>query len=200
MTTDNIRNGTGSSFRLRRPPITSSGYTADVDPLVKSHLDELNRLLGKSVFVRPHFAAAEAAGAADGAEKDKDKEKEAKEASAKRDDGAKREEAESRNRPRVNFAARKGIRIDLLTHLPLTPKRVVGSTWEPGSLLEQLSKTEESPEFMTLEQYIDTEGELSDLKYGFAASIAQQKFTLPFNVNAVLQDYPAIVDYLVVFS
>jgi hypothetical protein len=41
-----------SSLILKRPAITTSGFVVDVDPSVKTHLDELNTLLGKRIFPR----------------------------------------------------------------------------------------------------------------------------------------------------
>ena len=39
-----------SSFRIRRSLMTSNGIGSDVDEIVKTHLDELNELLGKPIF------------------------------------------------------------------------------------------------------------------------------------------------------
>src|SRR5215475_11256500 len=40
----------GSSFRIKRPRITTNGFVSEADPTIKKHLDELNELLGKRVF------------------------------------------------------------------------------------------------------------------------------------------------------
>lgn len=42
----------GPSLILKRPVITTSGFSADVDPTIKTHLDELNSLLAKRIFPR----------------------------------------------------------------------------------------------------------------------------------------------------
>jgi hypothetical protein len=49
METNNNIDG-GSPFRIKRPLITTSGFVSDVDATIKSHLDELNALLGKRIF------------------------------------------------------------------------------------------------------------------------------------------------------
>ncbi len=41
-----------SSLVLKRPVITTSGFIADVDPTIKTHLDELNSLLAKRIIPR----------------------------------------------------------------------------------------------------------------------------------------------------
>src|SRR5258708_40225967 len=47
----------GSPFRIKRPLITTSGIVSEVDPTIKSQLDELNTLLGKRIFtLAPHGA------------------------------------------------------------------------------------------------------------------------------------------------
>src|SRR5689334_10265148 len=52
MTTNLTFNG-GSPFRIKRPLITTSGFVSDVDATIKSHLDELNEILGRRVLHRP---------------------------------------------------------------------------------------------------------------------------------------------------
>jgi hypothetical protein len=42
----------GNSLVLKRPAITTSGFTSDVDPNIKTHLDELNTLLAKRILDR----------------------------------------------------------------------------------------------------------------------------------------------------
>ena len=54
----------GSPFRIKRPLITTNGFVSDPDPLVTTHLNELNALLGKRIFAPSKPAGA--AGAAGG--------------------------------------------------------------------------------------------------------------------------------------
>jgi len=59
-----IMNDSGSTFRIKRPLITTNGFDSGLDPRAKAHLDELNALLSKRIFKREHWrheAAAEAA-------------------------------------------------------------------------------------------------------------------------------------------
>jgi hypothetical protein len=46
----NVLHEAGSLFRIRRPPTTTNGFISDVDATVNTHLDELNKLLGKRIF------------------------------------------------------------------------------------------------------------------------------------------------------
>src|SRR5687768_16767140 len=108
-----------STFRIRRPPITASGYTAEVDYTVKRHLDELNGLLGKAIFPREETSPFDDITAATEIAPDA-----APEAKSRRRSGGKNKAA-----PTIS---------ELLT-LPLKPKRTSGNPWAQGSLLDVLN-------------------------------------------------------------
>ena len=138
-----------SSLVLKRPVITTSGFIADVDPTIKTHLDELNSLLGKRIIPR---------------DIDDDQLKE------------------------------------ILARL-LTPKRTAGNNrWARNSLGDFFNRQAEEDDRVTLAEFIDGKAELSELKYDFEAKLNQIRGTLEFNTKAVLDDYPAIRDYLVAFG
>jgi hypothetical protein len=40
----------GSTFKIKRPRITTNGFISEVDPTIKKHLEELNELLGKRII------------------------------------------------------------------------------------------------------------------------------------------------------
>src|SRR5947209_6943036 len=46
----NLSFDSASPFRIKRPQITTNGFTSDPDPTVKTVLAELDALLGKRVF------------------------------------------------------------------------------------------------------------------------------------------------------
>src|SRR3990172_8949456 len=63
----------GSAFRIRRPLITTNGFVADADPTVVDHLEDLDEVLGKRIFVKgPVAAGAVAAALAAGAPRPKE--------------------------------------------------------------------------------------------------------------------------------
>jgi hypothetical protein len=179
-------NGTG--FRMRRPRVTTSGFVADVDPIVKSHLDELNALLGKPVFARSE-SAYEGTAAEDGFEPP----------------GLPDEATTAILKP----PARKGeVRrppnqsdVQKMLARKLTPKQVPANKWQENSLAAALSAARSDPgSYITLSEHIDATPELSKLKYAFTGHLRANEFTLESNLRLVLVGYPAIVDYLVAYG
>jgi hypothetical protein len=144
MGTNNILDGRASLI-LKRPVITTSGFTFDVDPNVKAHLDELNNLLAKRVF---------------GRDMDLDRLKE-------------------------------------ILAIPLTPKRSSGDKWLPESLADFFDTSVEADDQLTLADIIDGTPDLSELKYGFEDKLSKLSGSLEYNAKAVVDEHPAIRDYLV---
>lgn len=140
----------GSSLaRIKRPPITTSGFVSDLDETIKSHLDELNELLGKRIFSKEI----------------------------------------SEDVLRATLAK------------PLTPKRATANDkWDDKSIADELKKAVPADDKITLSDYIDKTAELSTLKYAFQGDISADRLNLSYNAKAVLEDYPAIMDYLVAYG
>ena len=172
----------GSSFRIKRPLITTSGFVSEVDATIQLHLDELDSLLGKAVLVKGRAKADPAHGY--GADEAPSKE------------GS----AEPRRSPGPEKAAAEGIKLselpDLLA-LPLAPKQIPSNTWRANSLLNRLSSLPESSAALSLSEVIDTLPELSALKYAFENQLSEDWVTLDAPAKAVLDEHPAIRDYLV---
>ena len=210
MTTNLILNG-GSRSGIKRPRITANGYVSDLDGTVKSHLDELNRLLSKRIFRRDHYRKwpeeardEDADAAADGIEEEgRGDLPERLDDLMANDLGNeiardRRMKADDARRPVQGVHFVPAIK-QLLGH-PLTPKRIVGDMWAPASLAAEFHNAEEAAEWSTLADYIDMTPKLSALKYAFESSLAANKFTLSPITKSVLEDYPAIRDYLVAYA
>ena len=167
----------GSAFRIRRPISTSGGFTSDVDPTVREHLHDLNRLLSKRVFHPDPVYDVGAPGGDEGAP-------------SKRE--AKVVVVDVRREPRLG--PNKAI-----LRRPLKPRHTDGS-WPEGSLAHYLAAAKEENKHITLAEYIDRTPELSQLKYSAQESILSKLFALDYNVKAVLEKYSAISDYLIAFA
>src|SRR5256714_5334503 len=81
----------------------------------------------------------------------------------------------------------------------LTPKRTRNNLWAANSLALHCSKEDEHPTRQTLSEFIDSDGELSALKFEFDKTVAQKGTSLDYNIRTVLS-YPAIRDYLVAYG
>jgi hypothetical protein len=82
----------------------------------------------------------------------------------------------------------------------LTPKRLSKDhKWAHGSLAQHLSKEDEVPDRVVLSEFIDSDGELSDLKFQFEKGLAEKGTTVSSNIRTVL-NYPAIKDYLITYA
>ncbi len=188
-----IFNGS-SSFRIKRPLITTNGFVSDVDLTIQSHLKELNTLLGKRIIPR------ELADEGDGASPEELLEHAVEdiiEATANLG-----EETGGGGRTATRSFSNSGMisRLKEVLRLELTPKRVPGNDWAQGSLLAALKQQKESNDRLTLSDYIDMTAELSELKYAFESYLSANWFTLDYNTKAVLDGYPAIRDYLIAYG
>ncbi|MBI2188670.1 MAG: hypothetical protein HYU37_16345 [Acidobacteria bacterium] len=77
---------------------------------------------------------------------------------------------------------------------PLTPRKEPGK-WDDKSLAHHFSTT--AVDAKTLSDYIHQTTPLSLLRYAFPHHLEVERATLDANVRAVLEGYPAIIDYLV---
>jgi hypothetical protein len=166
----------GSPFRIKRPLITTSGFVSDVDGTIKTHLDELNTILGRRILVRE---AAEI------------------ETIEELDETIKISR-HTKKRGAKNSSVIPDIQ-SLLT-LQLTPKKTPGNNWATDSLVYTFNEMAETPDQITLAEYIDMTAELSALKYDFQSNISANWFNLDYNTKTVLDGYPAISDYLIAYG
>ncbi|HVI70026.1 MAG TPA: hypothetical protein VM656_00895, partial [Pyrinomonadaceae bacterium] len=170
----------GSTFKIKRPRITTNGFISEVDPTIKKHLEELNELLGKRIItlLRGHGNSPPNTTAHKG--------KVAGNATATAAAGT-----------AVNP------RVTALLDRDLTPKKTLpaepspdNELWAPDSLADVLSKKEASDARLTLSEYVEMTAGLSSLKYAFDSNLSAKWFNLDEQTRTVL-DYPAIKDYLI---
>lgn len=172
-TTCNCSNGS-SGFRIKRPLITTTGFVSDVDPIVKSLLDELNQLLGKRIFpIAPTPA---------------------KSALRRRRNG-------TAVATQVRHEVLELLHLPLTPKF-VPPKKDGGDPfqWEDDSLARAFNDPKEADGKSTLSDYIDVTADLSALKYAFQNNLSNDWLTLDYNTKTVLDGYPAIVDYLVAYA
>lgn len=164
-------------FKLKRPLITTNGFIAEVDPVVKDQLDELNMLLSKRVFLSAS-------------------DDELKKDEIKLDPAVKEAAGAKKNYQGNNLAELLRLRIE---------NKLVGEShkgenqWPDGSLLARLYAEKSSPEKLTLEEIIDKTGELASLKYDYQTKVSASWTVLDFNTKTVLS-YEGISNYLIVYA
>ena len=166
------RNG---QFKLRRPYITTNGFTSDTDTVVKNILDEINMLLSKRVFLLPDDDIRfDTTTIKDGA-------------ASKKDSSA----------SSINVSNS----LPDMLRLPLENK-VVGENhkeedqWPSGSLLSRLYKEKPTPDKLTIDECIDKTGELASAKYEYQTRMSATWLVLDANTKTVLR-YDGITDYLI---
>ncbi len=233
MVTNIIGNG-ASSFRIKRPLITTNGLVSEVDETVKGHLDELNTLLSKRIFLRDildgntgdDLAVAISQGfgqlshdvedltstVADEPGSSQTLPSQGRGGRGRRttapssigdEFGISPDESLGQGMGGSAGASGTGKNpspIKTLLSLPLTPKQVPENRWADGSLLQTIRHTPDSPDKVSLSDYVETTPELSALKYAFESNLAFNRFNLDFNTKTVIEDYPAIRDYLIAWS
>ncbi len=179
---NNFSFDSSSPFRIKRPLITTNGFVSEVDPTIKTHLDELDALLGKRIFKRRSAL-----------------EESEFEAPAKAHEASNAASAAASRRGRPGVVTDPDIR--QVVRLPLTPKQIpTSNNWERGSLLYFISEAPEAVDNLTISEYIDLVADLSALKYAFESNLTDNWFNLDFNTKTVLDGYPGIKDYLLVFA
>jgi hypothetical protein len=171
-------NCNGSSFRIKRPRITSNGFVSEVDPTIKKHLDELNKLLGKRIF-----AVTIDSGQAPATPNPVPR--------TRRPGAAKAEVAEISTDPDLKE----------ILKADLTPKRTPPhhGKWKDDSLAYRFDEADELKTNNTLTELLEKTKELSALKFAFDAYLSANYFNLEFNTRTVLA-YPALKDYLLAYS
>jgi hypothetical protein len=87
-----------------------------------------------------------------------------------------------------------------ILNLVLTPKRSSGERWNPDSMVAFFSAAVEEDNRATLAELIDGRPELSELKFAFEDKLNRTRLSLEYNTKTVLDEHPAIRDYLVAFG
>ena len=178
-------NTTTTTFRLKRPLITSNGSTSDTDPLISEQLKELDSLLGKHIFdstkTRHH----------DGEEKTRETlngEARGKMAKGKSSDIG---EAD------VVIA----VRVNLIEELkkPIYPKKTTSDNWDNRGLLNTLYNNPDNEGLLSISDAIDRTNQLANLKYDYQDYITQNWNFLSSDYRAIL-DYGNITDYLLAYA
>lgn len=179
---NNLALNGGTNFRIKRPPITTSGFVSDVDADVKTYLDELNTLLSKR-FLQPTATAADVI------------------ALLKRPLTAKHVPPVAPEKSSRGVAAREAHAVrDVGAAATGAAPAAKLETWDPGSLLAYLDGFAEDDKTMALSDYIDRTADLSNLKYDFMSNLAAGWYGLDYNTKAVLDGYPAITDFLIAYG
>jgi hypothetical protein len=83
---------------------------------------------------------------------------------------------------------------------PITPKRVSGDKWAPGSMVQFFNSETEADNLTTLTELIDRNPDLSELKNAFEVKLSKIRLSLEYNTKTVMDDHQAIRDYLVAFG
>ena len=140
MANKSLLDGTAPTFNVNKPLLFAGSFSSDVDPDIKAHLVELDKLLGKRIF----------------------------------------------------GVTATSIKSDLSK--PLTPKRLSNDhPWADESLAAYAANKNEEKSRLVLSEYIDSESELSGLKFEFEKGLAEKGNSLDQNIRTILR-YPAIKD------
>jgi hypothetical protein len=174
-----------TTFRLRRPLITSNGSTSDIDPLISQHLAELDSLLGKHVFDSTRIRHT------DGDEKTRDLLN--GETRGKMAKGKPAEIAETD----VVVA----VRVNLIEELkkPIYPKKTTPDKWDNRGLLNTLYNNPDNENLLSISDAIDKTNQLANLKYEYQDYITQNWNSLSNEYRAIL-NYGNISDYFLAYA
>lgn len=181
-----------SAFRMRRPTLMNGNFVTDLDEDVRARLDELEQLLGKAVLTPEGVVTIEVV-----------TEPDTEDGPSPDDDDAifEKESAETAATGTSRGSVARSIKLADLLAMALSPWRPksgsVGAGWPNGSLVNYLSKAEDNPALLRIADVIDVTPDLSNLKYDMQVRIDSGKYAFDANTRAVLQDHPAIQDYLI---
>lgn len=209
--------GSGSAFRLRRPPAVSNGFVKDIDSRIQEQLTTLHSLLSADLFAK----AALPGGGIAIPNPDIVTAAEAELADALGPPDAPIDAPESTRPRRANQqSAVKVGGLDPAAVLPLalTPQRArAAKKWDPNSLAATLNQQlqdlttaglldgsggSSSPNLISLGEYVDRVSALSTLKYSVDDALAAEWSTYPESIRRVLDNdiYPALRVYLVAYA
>ncbi|MHB8689634.1 MAG: hypothetical protein ACYDHH_00170 [Solirubrobacteraceae bacterium] len=209
--------GTGSGFRLRRPPGVGTGFVTDIDPRVKDQLDTLHALLSADLFDRAAIGPTPDEFLAELLKQEQD-------AGGALAGGA----AAERARQRKAALARQGklpngqvggLQPADVLPLALAPKRARDkATWATGTLAAVLDEQRQKlttageldasgnavnrTDLISLSEYVDRAPNLSTLKYNIDGALATEWNTYSEIQRRVLDSdtYPALRVYLVAYA
>ena len=171
---------TTTTFRLRRPLITSNGITSDIDPVIQQHLMELDKLLGKRVFTtigntlqNDFFEVTDSA----------------------------KKLAKGKHAGTASGDVTESILLSLSEELkkPIYPKKTTSDNWDNRGLLNTLYNNPENEELLNISECIDRVNKLANLKYEYQDYITQNWNFLSSNYRAIL-NYNNISDYLLAYA
>ena len=167
----NVNSDGASSFKIKRPRITTNGFISQVDPTIKKTLAELNELLSKRVITPlPPGGGGNSS-------------------NRTRRPGTAVD-------PRVTGLLNRDL---TPKRTPPSEPSEDDELWASESLAETFSSREESDAKSTLSEYVEMTAGLSSLKYAFDSNLSANWFNLDEATRTVL-DYPAIKDYLIAFA
>jgi hypothetical protein len=170
MVTNILTNG-ASAFKIRRPLITSNGFTADLAPEIKEQLQELDNLLGLRVFS-------------------------GKELSKPGTEETTLEEAILENEHE-----NASLNLISELHKPLIAKKTTKDRFDNAGILNDLYNNSEkqSNQFLTIGDCIDQTNMLASLKYDFQNQCSLNWNYYEYNTKAVLS-FKNVSDYLIAYA
>jgi hypothetical protein len=177
-----------SGFIIKRPLITSNGFTNDLDATIKKQLEELNTLLSKSVF----------SSVANAVEVPTDEEADNMHYRGLKKATKRTAAAASTPTPRLH----KKVVLDLqdALHLHIYAKKTeLDEIWKLDGLLYSIAHTKVSADAISIADYIDQDKDLSNLKYEYQEYLTDNWNFLSVNYKAILA-YQGITDYLLVYA
>ena len=176
----NIPVNGASLFRMRRPAITSNGFTAELDSTIKAQLEELDHLLGSRVFALVQEVKQNG-----------------------HDTGA-TAKATATSAATASASATTGTaHLVLTTELqkPLIPKRTTSDAWDNTGILNDLynNRNFQKPQYMTIGDCIDRTNALASLKFDFQTQTNLNYNFLDFNSRNIFS-YKNTTDYLLAYA
>ncbi|HEX7645550.1 MAG TPA: hypothetical protein VF472_25380 [Burkholderiaceae bacterium] len=198
-----------SSFKIKRPLITTNGVNSDPDPKIVAQLQELNGLLAKRIIppstpnntVMPDQVRKTSAKAADPVD---DTQRGGLSGSAAV--AAATANVVSNSPASVSYVKQLVRRALSPKHVPpLEPPGGAGSggdtlDWDADSLAAALDSADEADGNYTLSEFIDSTPQLSTLKYDFQSTMTENWNNLDYNIKSVLDGYSNVVDYLITYG
>ncbi|MBA3704436.1 MAG: hypothetical protein H0W84_00610 [Bacteroidetes bacterium] len=182
MTTNISTSNNHSGFILRRPLITSNGFTTDLDPTIKKHLTDLDTLLGKHVFNPMEeddgsfYDSAETKSGIKGAA--------AKKAAAA---------AANENGHNASLNLREALAKSIYAK-----KTEIDERWDKRGLLYDLVHTKEN-KLSNISDIIDQNKESANLKYEYQEFLKENWNFLSNNQKAIF-GFENISDYLLAYA
>lgn len=204
-----------SSFKIKRPLITTNGINSDPDTKIVDQLQELDALLSKRIIppstpnnpVVPDTTRKTTTKATDSTDETLIRAGLAGAAAVV----ASTTNVISNSPASVSFVKQLIQRTLSPKHVPplnASDYRVSATTgtggdsldWDPDSLAAALDAAQEADGNYTLSEFIDSTPQLSTLKYDFQSTMTENWNNLDYNTKSVLDGYSNVVDYLITYG